>query len=242
MKRSIAKLLNEYPVISDVCREKNIPINQEELATEANSWLSKQQGEDFSIKSTLTSPHGLIIKLTLDELEYAFAVGTVRTWFNETVLGWSYRHSGLPSQLAHSIGQTGEIALSKYFKSQKIQFMGAPTIVASKKDFRQDITINRKSVGIKSATKRSYLQIIDRGCSYYPAKNRSGESLRVLPYPEYLIQIGLDSSAGKVAVLGCVKGEQIMNSPVKTLFDKPTHVVPIASYAPIDGFFKTQQK
>jgi len=237
MKKSIAKLLNEFPVISDVCREKNISINQQELAIEADSWLSKQQGEDFSINSPLTSPHGLIIKLTLEELEYAFAVGTVRTWFNEKVMGWSYRHSGLPSQLAHSIGQAGEIALSKYFKSQKVKFIGAPTIVASKKDFRQDITINGKSVGIKSATKRSYLQIVQRNCSYYPAKNRSGESLRVLPYPQYLIQIGLDSSAGKVAVLGCVDGAEIMKSPVKTLFDKPTHVVPITNYVSIDGIF-----
>lgn len=234
MKTAITKLLGEFPVIEEKCTQKRITINQKDLTEEAESWLSKQQNEDFSNKNDLISPHGLIIKLTLDEIKYAFAVGTVRTWFNEKVMGWTYRHSGLPSQLAHSIGQAGEIALSKYLKAKNVEFSGAPVVVASKSEFKQDITINRKSVGIKSAAKRSYLQIIQRGTSYYPAKMLAGESLRVLPYPELLIQIGVDSSSGKVAILGCVPREKIMASPTATLFNKPTHVISTGSYTSLD--------
>jgi len=234
MKTAITKLLSEFPVIEEKCRQKRIAINQEELTAEAEAWLSKQQKEDFSNKNDLISPHDLIIQLTLDELEYAFAVGTVRTWFNEKVMGWSYRHSGLASQLAHSIGQAGEMALSKYLQSKHVEFSGAAVVVASKSEFKQDITINRKSVGIKSAAKRSYLQIIQRGTSYYPAKMLAGESLRVLPYPELLIQIGVDTSSGKVAILGCIARARIMASPTTTLFNKPTHVIPIESYTSLD--------
>lgn len=237
MKTAITKLLDEFPVIKETCAQKRVPINQSQLITEAQGWLSKQQSEDFSNKNELISPCGLTIKLTLDELKYAFAVGTVRTWFNEKVMGWTYRHSGLPSQLAHSIGQAGEMALSKYLLSKNIDFSGAPVVVASKNEFKQDITINGKSVGIKSAAKRSYLQIIQRKTSYYPAKKLVGESLRVLPYPELLIQIGVDSSSGKAAILGCITREKIMEASTTSMFDKPTHVIPIGSYTSLDEIF-----
>jgi len=182
----------------------------------------------------LISPHGLTIELTLAELKYAFAVGAVRTWFNEKVMGWKYRHSGLPSQLAHSIGQAGEMALSKYLQSKQIKFSGAPVVVASKSEFRQDLTINGKSVGIKTAAKRSYLEIIRRGTSYYPAKMLDGESLRVLSCPELLIQIGVDSSTGAVAILGCITRGEIMASPTANIFSKPAHVIPVVSYVSFD--------
>ncbi len=237
MKTALTKLLDEFPVIEEKCIQKRVSINKKELITEAEVWLYKQQNEDFLNKNDFFSPHGLTIKLTLDELKYAFAVGTVRTWFNEKVMGWTYRHSGLPSQLAHSIGQAGEIAISKYLQSQNIEFCGVSVMVSSRSEFKQDITISNKSVGIKAATKRSYIQIIRRGISYYPAKMFVGESLRVLPYPELLIQLGVDSSSGKAAVLGCVTREKIMRSPTATIFNKPSHVIPVGSYTSLDDIF-----
>ena len=55
MKTAITKLLREFPVIEEKCTQKRITINQKDLTEEAESWLSKQQNEDFSNKNDLIS-------------------------------------------------------------------------------------------------------------------------------------------------------------------------------------------
>jgi len=43
MEAAINKLLSEFPVIEEKCRQNRAPINLQKLTAEAEAWLSRQQ-------------------------------------------------------------------------------------------------------------------------------------------------------------------------------------------------------
>jgi hypothetical protein len=242
MKQAFDRLLSEYPIIAQECAARHIAINVSAMVAKADNLFNQQSDADNQIEPIPVLEGQTVMCLSVQDISYAFAVGVLRTWFNETVMKWAYRHSGLPSAVAHAIGQAGEIAMTQYLKSQNIPFHSAPTIVNSKDDFRQDVEINGHSVGLKTVGKSAYLKIVKRRHSYYPAKNMTGESKRVLPYPEYLVQMGVDCSQHEVYILGAARRDNIISSQTLYLYGKPTHQIPISSFKPLKHSSQTGTK
>jgi hypothetical protein len=233
MQQAFSALLSRYPIVAQECATRGIKINLAHLISEAEENLRNQMAEDREISCITDTNQGFVVQLSEYEIMCAFALGSLRTWFNEQVMGWKYRHYGLPSALAHSIGQIGEMAMSNYLKSHEINYDSAPAIVNSKADFRQDFRIEGRSVGLKTAKKAAYVRVLREGYAYYPAKNKTGESRRVLPYPEYLVQMGVDCADFTAHILGVVRGVDISSAETVEMHGKPTHRIPVSLYRPL---------
>lgn len=233
MQQAFSALLSRYPIVAEECARRGVKINFAHLIVEAEENLKKQIVEDKRTECIIGTSHSYIMQLSEYEVMCAFALGVLRTWFNEQVMGWKYRHHGLPSALAHSIGQLGEIAMSNYLTLHEIDYYSAPAIVNSKADFRQDFRIEGHSVGLKTAKKAAYVRVLREGYAYYPAKNKMGESKRVLPYPEYLVQMGVDCADFTAHILGVVRGVDITSTETVEMHGKPTHRIPVSLYRPL---------
>ncbi len=231
INEAIQMLLKQFPVVHQECQRRSIGLDLKSLSVRASKNLEIQIQEDEGYNAT---PNSLIeIRLSPAEIYTAFALGTLRTWFNEDVMGWRYRHSGLDSERAHSIGQLGEIIFEKILKENNIPYMSAPAIVSSKSEFRQDIDVRGCKYGVKTASFKSFLNIFRYG-GLYPAKIMPGESLRVLSYPDYLVQIGTNVHKKKGYFLGAISREQLMACGVVEKFGKPAHVIPLNKYEKLD--------
>lgn len=233
MQQAFSDLLSKYPVVTQECAARGITLNLAQLISEAETTLKNQIAEDRTVPAISESVQAFVVQLSEHDTFQAFALGVLRTWFNEEVMGWKYRHYGLPSSLAHSIGQMGEMAMSHYLESNGINYEAAPAIVNSKAEFRQDFRIDGHSVGLKTARKGGYVKVLRDGYAYYPAKNMIGESKRVLPYPEYLVQMGVDCVDFTAHILGVVRGVDISNAETVDMHGKPTHRIPLSLYRPL---------
>jgi len=182
------------------------------------------------------------VPLTDEEIEDCLKMGKKRTELDEKKLGWTYRHHGMRSERAHAIGFMGEVAIEKLFNSLGMKkdedYVRNDPFVMKYEDIKQDFTIRNSEVGVKSAENDSLEDAVSYGSFLYPAKKEGGESKRVLPYPDFLIQTVVSVNGKKCWICGFVDKETIMESPVRQIVRKPTHVIPIEEYEPVEDLIK----
>jgi hypothetical protein len=177
--------------------------------------------------------HNIIeVNLTSEEIAASQRLGVERTRLDEQQLGWKYRHHGKKSEEAHAIGDMGETTVEKWLQEQKIAYKPAPKIVRNLAEIEQDLTIGRLKLGVKTMEINKRVEEAFRYNSFlYPAKRSRGELLRVLDYPDFLIQVAVSRSLRKAWLIGFTKKEHIVASPVRIVVGKPAHAIPHAKYA-----------
>jgi hypothetical protein len=178
------------------------------------------------------------VPLTDEEIEDCLKMGKKRTELDEQKLGWIYRHNGMASPRAHAIGFMGEVAVEKLFNSLGIErnkdYIRNNPFVEKYEDIKQDFTIGDSEVGVKSAENDSLKDATSYDSFLYPAKKEVGESKRVLPYPDFLIQTVVSVKGKKCWICGFVDKETITQSPIRRIVGKPAHLIPIEEYEPIE--------
>jgi hypothetical protein len=175
------------------------------------------------------------VPLTDKEIQESFQLGIDRTKVDEEELGWTYRHKGMPSKRAHAIGDMGETAVQKWLIEAKVPFRPAPKLVKNLGDIEQDIRVGNLRVGVKTA--ESELEAAFKyGLFLYPAKNRPGESRRVLDYPDYLVQAVVSTKQKIVWLVGFVSRADLESAPVREIVEKPAHMIPHSKYRDCDDF------
>jgi hypothetical protein len=178
------------------------------------------------------------VPLTDEEIEECLKMGKKRTELDEKKLGWIYRHNGMSSPRAHAIGFMGEVAVEKLFNSLDMErdkdYVRNNPFVEKYEDIKQDFTIGDSDIGVKSAENDSLEDATSYDSFLYPAKKEEGESKRVLPYPDYLIQTVVSVNGKKCWICGFVDKETIVQSPVRQSRKKPTHFIPIDEYEPVE--------
>lgn len=174
------------------------------------------------------------IQITGEELRAAIEFGKKRTAENEK-RGWKNRHHGKKSEVAHAIGEIGELAFSKYLTQNGIPFAQAEKLVSRLSLIKQDFRVGPISIGVKTCSVYSVSGIFSSGSFLYPAKSRPGESFRVLGYPHVLVQAAVDLEAGQAWLVGAIGKEAIMDSPIKEIGGFPAHVIPCESYKRLES-------
>jgi len=183
------------------------------------------------IKKLTINDHLILeIQLSKEEIAESRELGIKRTELDEKKLGWKYRHHGKKSEDAHSIGDMGEKVVEKWLEACEIPYEPATKIVYKHEDIKQDITIDEVSLGVKTMEVNGISSIFKYQSFLYPAKKDPGESSRVLGYPEYLIQVAIAPDLRKAWIIGYVNREQIINSEVGIICEKPAHKIPHKYY------------
>lgn len=182
------------------------------------------------------------VPLTEEEIEECLEMGKRRTELDEKKLGWTYRHHGKKSERAHAIGFMGEVAFEKWLQSEGMiedrDYVRNDPFVETHEEIKQDFTIASSDIGVKSADDNSLQHATSYGHFLYPAKSEEDESKRILPYPDYLVQTVVSVDKKKCWICGFVEEETIKQSPIRPIWRKSTHVIPIGKYRPIKELFK----
>lgn len=178
------------------------------------------------------------IALTDAEIERSRQLGIERTHLDEDVLGWKYRHHGKRSEDAHAIGDMGETTVEKWLTANAIRFTPAPKLVHRHEDIKQDITVGHLKVGVKTMEVVTTDDIFQYPTFLYPAKLHPGEKLRVLDYPNFLIQVAVAPAKSCAWLIGYVVRNQIMESEIRTIVGKPAHTIPHAAYKDCDSLLQ----
>ena len=182
------------------------------------------------------------VPLTDEEIRRCLEDGEERTKIDEEELGWKYRHHGMASGLAHGTGFMGDTAVEKRLNSEGLRkgrdYETGDRFVRQLKDIRQDFRILGTEVGVKTSRSISLTEATKYGSFLYPAKETEGESRRVLPYPDYLLQAVMSQPKKLCWVCGYVKKETIQASPIREVIGKPAHLIPTEKYRAADALLK----
>ncbi|WP_148205080.1 hypothetical protein [Candidatus Methylacidiphilum infernorum] len=105
-------------------------------------------------------------------------------------------------------------------------------------DIKQDITVGHLKIGVKTMEIVTTDDIFQHQTFLYPAKLHPGEKLRVLDYPDFLIQVAVAPAVSCAWLIGYVVRAQIMESEIRIIVGKPAHTIPHAAYTDCDSLLQ----
>jgi len=173
------------------------------------------------------------------EYDYCYQIGKRQLEHNKRLgLLGDYRYQGLSRETANTVGFIGELAFEKWLASKglvkNLHYKKANPFQETLSEIEQDFLIFDKSIGVKTRWNESLNNSLSFGTFLYPAKSHEKESLRILPYPHYVIQIIASLEKKKCWLCGYVKREDILKAPIYEIHGKPAHKILFEKYKSLD--------
>lgn len=172
-----------------------------------------------------------LVRFHPDRMAAFRSFGVDRTRINSR-LGHKNRHPGLPSVVAHAVGEMGEEAVGDFLKRNGIPFHRGPNMTTDYRKIRQDFIIGDRSVGVKA-------RLVTQGrfppCFLYPDKNQVAGK-RLLGYPDWVLACDADFDRCRVRLLGVFSRKVVRAGSVGPVNGFPTHRVPWWRIVPLEKF------